>query len=226
MDRYVKNGTSITPEETNYLQHCCVAVVGCGGLGGYVLEMLARVGIGNLTLIDSDVVDITNLNRQLLATQENLGQPKVEEAAKRIKTINSLINLSVHEERLNPDNAVYLLQGCQVVVDAVDNISTRILMETVCEQLGLPLVHGAIAGWYGQVMVVFPGDKSLSAIYHGAGDRGAETELGNPSFIPAAVASIEVAETLKVLLNKGEILRKQLLSIDLLRQQFEIVTLP
>ena len=225
MERYIKNLSGISAEETSLLHQSHAAVVGCGGLGGYIIEELVRLGVLHLTVIDSDIVEESNLNRQLFALETNLGQKKTEAAGERIRSVNSEASVIYYSERLTAENAESLLHGCDLVFDAVDNIPTRLLLEAVCEKLRLPLIHGAIAGWYGQVMTVLPGDRSLSLIYQGEFEKGVETDLGNPAFIPGVIASLQVAEGMKVLFGKGELLQKMLLCVDLLLQQFDSIKL-
>ena len=220
MDRYKKNRELINEEEQVVLSGKTVAVVGLGGLGGHIAEQLARLGVGNLILIDSDVADYTNLNRQLLATERTVGTQKANAAYERFFEVNSDLNYTVHAERLTLENGLELLAGADIVVDAVDNVRTRYTLESVCEQLGVPLVHGAIGGWWGQVSVIFPGDKCFSKLYPNPDAVGAEAHWGNPAFTPAIVASLQVAETLKLCLGKKEILRGKLLRIDILNHEY------
>lgn len=225
MDRYQRNMSALSPEENQKLKDFHVVVVGCGGLGGYLIEMLARLGIGTLTVIDGDVFDETNLNRQLLSTEENLGMPKVQAALERIVSVNSQTKVIPIYGLLTGDNGLKIVSGKDLVFDALDNVHTRLTLETLCETAGVPMVHGAIAGWFGQVAVVMPGDRTLHSILPEDVNKGIETELGNPAFTPALVASIEVAEGLKVLLGREGVLRNKLLTIDLLSQEYEILSL-
>lgn len=224
MMRYDRNGL-FTEEEMQRLGKAKVCIIGCGGLGGYILEMMARIGIGHITVIDGDVFNVSNLNRQILSTETNIGQSKVNSAKERMAIVNSEINMSYIDEYLNEDNAQRLLEGHDLVMDALDSITTRFLLQEACHALGIPFVHGAIAGWYGQVSVVFPGDKTLDLIYASRQGEGVEKKIGNPSFTPSTIASIQVSEGLKVLLNKGEILRRKLLYVDLLQNEFHIMNL-
>jgi molybdopterin/thiamine biosynthesis adenylyltransferase len=225
MDRYQRNMNAITPEENMSLKYFHVTVVGCGGLGGYIIEMLARLGIGTLTVIDGDVFDETNLNRQLLSSEENIGKPKAQVAFERISRVNSLVRVHPIHDLLTEENGLPFVSGRDLVFDALDNVGSRLALENLCEEAGVPLVHGAIAGWYGQVCVVLPGDRTLHSILPEGLDKGIETELGNPAFTPALVASMEVAEGIKVLLGREGILRDKLLTIDLLNQEYEILEL-
>lgn len=225
MDRYQRNMNAISPEENQRLKDYHVLVVGCGGLGGYIIEMLARLGIGTLTVVDGDVFDETNLNRQLLSSEPGIGKPKVQAAVERIALVNSQVSVNPIHGLLTAENGLAMVSGKDLVFDALDNVSSRLILETLCETAGVPLVHGAIAGWFGQVAVVLPGDRTLHSILPEGVNKGIETELGNPAFTPALVASIEVAEGMKVLLGREGILRHKLLTIDLLNQEYEVLSL-
>ena len=220
MERYSRNMTSISLEENMILQKSRVTIVGCGGLGGYIIEMLARLGLGHIRVIDYDSFDISNLNRQLLSQENNIGMSKALEAKERLELINSDIKVEALLEYLDEANADELLANSDLVIDALDNIESRLLLEETCKKLGIPLVHGAIAGWYGQICSIFPGDDSLSKIYGANITKGIEKKLGNPSFSPSFIASLEVSEAVKILLKKGDILRKKLLFVDLLNNEF------
>lgn len=222
--RYSRNISTLTPEENEKLKDFKVCIVGCGGLGGYIIEMLARIGIGNLTVVDMDVFDESNLNRQILSCENNLGDSKVFEALKRINSINSDVKVSVVENGFNENNGIDVIRNHHVVVDALDNIQSRLLLQEYCKKLNIPLVHGAIAGWFGQVCTIMPGDDTLNRIYKD-NSIGVEKKLGNPSFTPANIASIQVSQVIKVLLSKGNILKNQMLVIDLLHNEFNIISL-
>ncbi|SCG82487.1 molybdopterin biosynthesis protein MoeB [Proteiniborus sp. DW1] len=225
MKRYSRNMNMLSPEENASLSKFKVCIIGCGGLGGYIIEMLARLGIGHLTVVDGDVFEESNLNRQLLSDMDSLGKSKALIAKDRINKVNPLINVKAVSERLTEDNGLEILAGHDVIVDALDNIDTRLLIQKQAEELRIPLVHGAIAGWYGQVSTIFPGDRTLDLLYSNSGSKGLEEELGNPSFTPALVASIEVSEVLKILINRGDLLRRKLLIINTLNQDYEVINL-
>jgi molybdopterin/thiamine biosynthesis adenylyltransferase len=126
-----------------------------------------------------------------------------------------------------PERAAELLGNAQVVVDALDSISTRLALANSCSDLRLPLVHGAIAGWYGHLCTQFPGDHSIQSLYGRAPlDRGVEKRLGNPAFTPAVIASLEVAEVCKLLLKVGSPLRGRWLVINLFDMTFDEIPLP
>lgn len=214
--RYMRNHKAISEADQSILKKKCVLVAGCGGLGGYVIEYLGRLGVGRLVVVDGDVFDETNLNRQLLSSNMNLGKPKVLAAQQRMQAINPLVNVDAHQVMLTELNAPSLMQGCDLVIDALDNIPSRMVLIKSARSLNIILVHGAIAGWYGQVNIVKPGDKELERLYESSpSEKGVEVELGNLAFTAALVASIQAAEAVKLLLGVGESI-KGLLQIDLL----------
>lgn len=225
MKRYIKNMKMLSKEENKRLAKFKVCVVGCGGLGGYIIEFLGRLGIGHITAVDGDFFDETNLNRQILSEAQTIGKSKALTAQNRMKQVNPLIQVIPIIERISKENADEVLKGHDLIIDAVDRINTRFLLQETASKLSIPLIHGAIAGWYGQVSTIFPGDNTLDKIYKSKDGSGLENELGNPSFTPALVASIEVSEALKLLLGRGELLRNKLLYIDLLEHDYIVMEL-
>ena len=224
--RYQRNRTIIAVRDQLTLFRSSVAVIGCGGLGGYVVEELARLGVGKIVVIDPDVFEEHNLNRQLFSSPANLGTAKVAAAAGRIAEINPAVNLVPIQAAFSPEYGTALLDGCQVVVDALDSIQVRLELADVCTAQNIPLVHGAIAGWFGHVTTQFPGDDTLQTIYRSwRSGKGVEQTLGNPSFTPAVVASVQVAEVCKLLLGQGMPLRGRQLTIDLLAMEMHVISL-
>jgi len=224
--RYQRNRCTISTEQQLKLLRSRIAVIGCGGLGGFVLEELARLGIGTIVAVDPDIFEEHNLNRQLLALPATLGQAKVSVATQRIASVNPAVTVLPKHTAYSMENGVELLQGADVVVDALDSIPARLALASSCAALGIPLVHGAIGGWYGQVTTQFPGDGTLEQIYRlWKEGKGVEVELGNPSFTPAVVASLQVAEVCKLLLDQGEPLRRRKLVVNLLDMEFTEINL-
>jgi molybdopterin-synthase adenylyltransferase len=211
--RYERNIGTLGRDGQIKLLDSCVGVCGLGGLGGYIAEMLARFGVGRLILVDGDVFSENNLNRQALATEADLGRPKVEVAAEKLALINSSVEVSIHHSFLRSGDATRIFSSADLVVDALDTVSCRLDLEEACRQLGIPLVHGAIAGNCGQVMTVFPDDPGLKCLYTEGGDKGVETSEGNPPTTPALVAALEVQEAIKALCG-GELLSRGFLLLD------------
>lgn len=225
MERYSRNMLALSKEENESLREKKVCVIGCGGLGGFIAEMLGRLGIGTIVAVDGDVFELSNLNRQLLSDVTNLGKSKAIEAQNRMSKVNPEIKLIPVFKNLTEDNYKSILTGCHVAVDALDNVESRLLLQNCCEELGIPLVHGAIGGWYGQITTILPGDKTLDKIYRTDISEKIKKPLGNPSFIPALTASLEVSEVVKILIHRGELLRNKMLFINLLDNCFDIIQL-
>lgn len=222
--RYQRNRGSISVAEQLKLFRSRVAVIGCGGLGGYVIEELARLGVGRLTAVDPDVFEEHNLNRQLLSSPRNLGLPKVEAAQARVAEINPAVTFDAVKKSFCAANGPELLAGVNAAVDALDSIPCRLELAAACAGAGVPLVHAAIGGWYGQVVTQLPGGKAVGSIYRNwRQGKGIEKKLGNPSFTPAVAASLQAAEVCKLLLGRGETLAGRKLVIDLLDMELHVI---
>ncbi|MGI6253295.1 MAG: HesA/MoeB/ThiF family protein [Aminivibrio sp.] len=223
--RYLRNIGTIGIDGQIRLLSSKVAVIGCGGLGGLVCDLLARAGVGRLIMVDSDIFDETNLNRQLLATEKTLGRPKARVAAERAGEINSAVEVEGRQCRFDTFTAESILQEVDLAVDCLDSLSSRRVLFAECASRGIPIVSGAIAGFWGQVGVVLPGDDTFSGYLAGESDTGVETETGNPPFTAALVASLECAQALKLLTGRGRVLTEQLLWIDTADDEFTRLSL-
>lgn len=219
-----RNIPAISEDEQNLLAAKKVLIIGCGGLGGYILEYLARLGVGHLTAADGDNFDISNLNRQLYSTPDLIGSNKAAAAARRIKTIAPSVNIRCIEAFFNESNADDLILGQDLVIDALDNLSSRLLLEDVCERQNVPFVHGAILGWKLQVTVGRPGRKILHHLYDTTEDHFDPVCKTSLSMTPAACAAIETAEALKILTGHPSSLEGKLLIWDL--QTMQQLTIP
>jgi adenylyltransferase/sulfurtransferase len=201
------------------LRRARAVVVGVGGLGGMAAMLLARAGVGSLRLVDPDRPAWDNLHRQVLFDEEDVtrGRSKVEAAARYLGAVNVEIALEPRQAALRPENALELLGGADVVVDGLDSLPDRHLLNEACLCLGLPLVHAGVAEARGQVLVVLPGQgpclrcwfPGLAAPEEGPAARGV---IG-----PAAscLASLQAAEALKILLGDRRSLLKGMLVLDL-----------
>jgi len=215
--RYLRNIGTIGLDGQIKLLQSTVAVVGVGGLGGTIIELLARQGVGHLIIIDNDCFTEQNLNRQIMSTESNLGKYKTTVAAKRAEEVNSAIVVTTFLERLTRENAQKLLSGAQVVADGLDNLPSRLAVEHACRCLAIPYIYGTIAGFSGQLMTIFPEDVGLSSIYGSSNiilEQGIETKVGNPSAIPAIIAALEVQEVVKIITGVGKPVRNQILLVD------------
>ncbi len=216
---------TLSEEENLILHEKSVAVAGCGGLGGNIIEQLARIGVGNITAIDGDVFDESNLNRQLLSNEANIGKPKALVARQHITGINSDTNISAHHTFINHQNAGLLLNGCHVICDALDNARSRSVVFNYAAENQIPVVSGAIGGWYGKVMTFVPGKSDPGLLNSILTKNGIEKKLGNPVFTATLTATIQVAEVIKILISRGELFTNGFLMIDIFNNDFEFIRL-
>jgi molybdopterin-synthase adenylyltransferase len=213
--RYIRNHDSIRLHDQKKLGQSRVAVIGAGGLGGYVIQLLARAGIGHLTIIDHDCFNESNLNRQILADTTSIGKSKARIAAGMVAAINPAVDVTAIGDRMTSDNAAELLDGIHLAVDALDNMETRRVLKTACLKLEIPFVHGAISGFEGRVISIFPNDPTPENLFSHANEPTAERVMGNPPVAPAVIASLQAMEVLKIVLNRGIVFRGCMLYADL-----------
>lgn len=229
--RYQRNQKTLNLIELKQLLKSKAVIVGLGGLGGTVTEILARANVGHLVLVDGDCFEDHNLNRQLLCTQDRLGASKARVAADRVAAVNSAIEVEYHQTPIDEGNRLDIIAGSQVVVDCLDNIPDRFMLQAATRQAGIVLVSAAVAGLCGQVTTVFPEDKGLELIFGPPriamqSPKGIETEQGCLPQAVSLIAAIEAAEAIKVLLGQtGQLLRNKLLFVDLSRNSFDILGL-
>lgn len=220
-ERYSRNIPAVSAEEQAALARKRVLVVGCGGLGGYLIEYLARMGVGEITAVDADVFEPSNLNRQLLSTPALLGAAKAWAAQARARAVNPAVTVLAVEAFLDEGNADDLVRGRDLVLDALDNIPARLALEDACARQGVIIVHGAIQGWSAQVTVVPPGSGALRRLY---GRAVAPAEKTSLPFTPAFCAAIQAAEAVKLLCGRPSALEGKLLLADLRRMDWDLLT--
>ena len=219
LPRYERNIPSLSLEESQLLRKKTVAVIGCGGLGGYIIEQLARLGIGAIRIIDGDVFEESNLNRQLFSDVTVLGRPKTEVSRVRIAAVNPEIQVQSLYGYLDEENAEPFLDGCDAVVGALDNIYTRRILEKTCEKLGIPYIYGAIHGWVAQVAVDMPGQRLIEKMYP---EGAAFKDKSSLSFTPGLCASMQTALCVKLLVGRP-VQTGTIFYFDMLEQEFETI---
>jgi len=216
--RYLRNYGTVGISGQQKLLKAKVGIAGAGGLGGFLIEILARMGVGELVVLDKDIFEDNNLNRQIFSREKNLGRSKVGAAEERVKTINSGVIFFGKKVEMGEKNGIDFFAGCEVVCDALDNLSSRLLLQNISRKLKIPMVHGAIGGYCGQVMTIFPGDRGLEDIYptnqENIPEKFSEEEMGNPSATPAMVAAWQAQEVVKIILGEGDLLRNRMLFFD------------
>lgn len=205
-ERYIRNMPALSEDDMATLQSTCVLVAGCGGLGGYCAEFMSRVGIGCLKIIDGDVFDESNLNRQAFSTEKNLGQYKVDCAAKRIACINSDVEVIAVHDFLTKENADYILDGVDLIIDGLDNSKSRIILEDAAAKKNLTIVHGAIAEDFLQALIVPPGSGLLKRLYAGENKDDDVLEKSALPTTAAICAAIQVNEAITIICGKESVL--------------------
>ena len=223
--RYLRNRDLLSAAEQLRLAEAQVAVAGAGGLGGQVIILLARLGVGRLIVADQDRFDETNLNRQALSNQQTLKRFKTEVAAESVASINPGVKVIPRQVKLEAPGIDEILAGAEVVVDALDNVPDRLILEAACQRLGIPMVHGAIAGFEGRMITICPGDPGLKQLYGTAEPQdkkeSPEAILGTPAVTAAWMGTLQAMEVLKVLLKRGRLFRGTMAYFDLENGRFE-----
>ena len=195
-----------------------VLVIGAGGLGSPVLLYLAAAGIGRIGIIDDDVVDLTNLQRQIIHSQGSIGKNKALSAIERINSLNPSIETQYWTCRLGPNNADEIFQGWDLVIDGTDNIPTRYLIDTICQKLGIPWIYGSIYRFEGQVSVFnYNGGPSYFDLFPEpppASSIPSCSEGGVFGILPGVIGSLQATEALKIVLSRGNVLSGKLLLYD------------
>lgn len=225
---YSRNQKSMTCADQLRLLRSHVAIIGLGGLGGTVTEILARTGIGRLTLVDGDCFEESNLNRQLLSSTAVIGRSKAETATSRVQQINPAVGVRMVAEFFRADNGQAILHDAQLAIDCLDNIADRFILEMACKKLSIPLISAAIGGGSGQAMVIFPGDPGLQALYGPPGKaprKGIEATAGTLPFAAVYMAAVECAEATTILLGKPSELKNKLFLAEITDHTTELFSL-
>jgi molybdopterin/thiamine biosynthesis adenylyltransferase/rhodanese-related sulfurtransferase len=200
-----------------------VLCIGAGGLGSPVALYLAAAGVGTLGIIDRDVVDRTNLQRQILHRESSIGRPKVDSARETLEALNPSINVVTYNEFLNSENIENILREFDLVVDGSDNLPTRYLVNDACVRLGIPNVHGAVFRFEGQVTVFWPGKEGSNGPCYRClfpelkrGDAPSCAEAGVLGVLPGIVGLLQAVEAIKIILGIGKPLVGRMIFYDAL----------
>lgn len=220
------------------LKESQITVIGCGGIGGSTLEMLARMGVGKLRIVDKDVFEISNINRQLMSNMKSIGRPKTEVTREELLSINPSLEIEAFNEELNDKNVLKIIKGSHMVIDALDNLLTRIIVSRCANELDIPFIHGAIHGTMGQVTVITNKTPSYEELFNLPSQGESLTEeivskLMNlnketPPVIgpvPNVVGCLQAFESVKIITGKGHpIMAPRVLMFDLLKEEsFSVV---
>ncbi|AMD17800.1 molybdopterin biosynthesis protein MoeB [Methanobrevibacter sp. YE315] len=220
----------VTREEQEKFKNAKITVIGCGGIGGETIEMLARMGVGELVLVDQDAFDLSNLNRQTLASITELGLDKSSVAAEKVRLINPYVKTTTFNEHIDQRNIEKVIKDSDIVIDALDNVLTRVIVSRKAEEKRIPYIHGAIHGTLGQISVFLPNTPSYEEMFNlpslgkELNDETIE-ELKNvtsgvPPVIgptPNLIGCLEAFEAYKIITGIGKVtVAPKILTFDLL----------
>ncbi|HQD24788.1 MAG TPA: HesA/MoeB/ThiF family protein [Methanoculleus sp.] len=212
-ERYSRQIALLGEEAQERLSKARLAIVGAGGLGCPVALYLAAAGVGEIRLIDGDLVDLTNLNRQVLHTESDIGRPKVESAAAKLRAQNPGIRVAAIQAALDEGNAAGHLAGVDLVIDAADNFAVRYTLNRAAIRMGVPLIHGAVSGFDGQAMTIIPGRTACLECIFPAAPPGEEM-IPVVGTTPGVIGLVQANEAIKYITGSGELLENRLLIWD------------
>lgn len=210
------------------LRQAKVLIVGVGGLGSPAAYYLAAAGVGTVGLIDADAVELSNLQRQILHTTDDIGRPKVISAREKLLSLNPGINVISYHSRFNAQEATKLVQDYDIIIDGVDNFVTRYLINDACVLAGKPFVHGGVLQFAGQVTTVVPGKSPCLRCLFPTPPDDAEVlscaQAGVLGVVPGVIGALQANEVLKYILGIGELLCGRILTFDALHARFSTIT--
>jgi molybdopterin/thiamine biosynthesis adenylyltransferase len=208
----------IGEEGQERLKRARVFVAGAGGLGSPVSIYLAVAGVGKIRIVDHDTVDLTNLNRQILHRDGDLGSRKVDSAVDKLRGLNPDVEVEAIGDTINVDNVLRLVEGFDLIVDAMDNLPTRYLLNKAAIDRNIPFFHGAVRGLEGRVMTVIPGETAcLRCMYRGPVPEEKFPVIG---VAPAVIGAVQATEVIKYIVGMGDLLKNRLLLYDGLDMRF------
>ena len=219
MERYNRNILidGFGEEGQRKLKLAKVLIVGAGGLGSPVLFYLAAAGVGTLGIIDYDVVDISNLQRQILYRTDEIGKQKTESAKEKLMALNPEINVRTYEERFAEDNAAAIIRPYDFVIDCCDNYATKFLINDVCVEMQKPYSHGAVLALQGEVMTYVPGCSDYRAVFGSPPEEGSvatSAQAGILGAIACTIGCIQATEAIKYLTGIGNLITNRILLFD------------
>ena len=201
------------------LKKARVFIAGCGGLGSPIAIYLAVAGIGTIRIVDHDKVELSNLNRQVLHWNENIGARKVDSATEKLSKLNPGIKIETMAKTITEASASQLVADCDLIVDAMDNLPTRYLLNKTAVEKGVPFFHGAVYGLEGRAMTVIPGKSAcLNCLYHGA--IVPKEKFPVVGVTTAVIGCIQATEVIKYITGLGELLTNRLLIYDAVKMTF------
>ena len=206
------------------LKNSRVLIAGVGGLGSPLAFYLAAAGVGQIVLADSDTADLSNLNRQILHWEPDLGRAKVDSAAEKLSKLNSAVEIIPRRTRIAEETAPGLVEGCDLIVDALDNFETRHLLNRISQETGIPFLYGGIHGLTGMLSLFVPGRTGcLACVFPRSIPPEVFPVLGTT---PGVIASLQATEAVKYLVGFGDLLENRLLIYNGMEMSFHQVEIP
>ena len=220
----------VNKEEQEKFKNAKITVIGCGGIGGQTIEMLARLGVGELILVDEDVFDWTNLNRQTLASTAEIGHKKSDVAKQKVELINPYVKVKSYNQHVDSSNIDEIIKDTDIVIDALDNVLTRVIVSRKTREYKIPYIHGAIHGTLGQITVFLANTKSYEEMFNlpslGKELNNDVTEClknitsGTPPALgptPNLIGCLEAMEAFKIVTGLGKVtVAPKILTFDLM----------
>lgn len=221
MSRYERNIGTLTEEGQKKINNSKVLVIGAGGLGGFVIEGLSRMGVKTIGVCDFDVFDYTNLNRQLFSSLDVLGHNKAEVAKNRVRSIDDTIDVITYMEAFQNKKIIEDINKYDLVIDCLDNIDARVELSEFCLENKKLLIHGAVGGYYGTLAVISEENRVIKNITERTSDTNdtIDKRMGNPYAIVAVISALQVHLAIQVLLDR-KYLKKGMYYVDI--QSFSI----
>ena len=209
---------NIGKEGQEKLKRARVFIAGTGGLGSPAAIYLTAAGVGKICVVDHDCVELTNLNRQVLHWEKDIGKKKVSSAREKLEKINHEVEIQAIDKTITEANVFQLIAGFDVIVDAMDNLPTRYLLNKAAIEKNIPFFHGAVYGFEGRAMTILPGKTAcLRCVYRGDIPKEKFPVIG---VTPAVIACIQATEVIKYIVGIGELLKNRLLIYDGLDMKF------
>jgi molybdopterin-synthase adenylyltransferase len=211
-EKYIRQIMLFGEEGQEKLKNAKIFVAGAGGLGSPVSTYLAVAGIGKIIIADFDSVDLSNLNRQFLHHEKDIGRAKIESAEEKLLSLNPEIKVEIIREKITDENAGSLVPSCDLIIDALDNFDTRHVLNRLAVERNIPLIHGAVSGYRGQATTIIPGKTPcLCCIFPNSFKKEVFPVLGTT---PGVIGSIQANEAIKYLTGQGRLLENRLLLWD------------
>jgi len=226
LSRYNRQLILIGMDNQEKLKKSTVLIVGAGGLGSIVSMYLTYIGIGRIMIVDDGVVELSNLNRQILYSDKDIDRSKAEVACRKLREFNPRVIVECYEKKFDEYLGEDLVKKADVVIDALDNWKTRLILNSLCVKSRKPFIHGGVEGWHGQVTTIIPGQTAcLNCLFVGRKVVERKDHIPIIGLTPGVIGLIEATEAVKLLIKSGELLTNKLLLVDLYSMEFRTINI-